>query len=105
MGLFCRCQLDALRNRRMSQDEEGRWDLLDQETAERVILDLGVLLGQVVQTAAPQTVCLEGQARWIGIANLVSVGQDIAVPASAIGVLARRAEDCPPQADRYPRGL
>lgn len=69
------------------------------------MLDLGVLLGQVVQTAAAQTICLEGQARWIGIANLVSAGQDITVLASAIGVLARRAEDCPPPAERYPRGL
>ncbi|MGZ8246265.1 hypothetical protein [Methylomagnum sp.] len=55
--------------------------------------------------AAAQTVILEGQARWTGIANLVSAGQDISVLASAIGVLARRAENCPPRADRYPRGL
>ncbi len=79
--------------------------MVDQETAERAILDLGVLVDQVVQTAAAQTVSLEGHGRWTGIANLVSAGQDIAVLASAIGVLARRAEDCAPLAARYPRGL
>jgi len=79
--------------------------LLDQETAERAIVDLGTLVDQVIRTAAAQPVILEGQNRWIGIANLVSAGQDISVLASAIGVLARRAENYPSNAERYPRGL
>ena len=79
--------------------------MLDQKTAERAILDLGVLVGQVAQSATAHTVVLEGQARWTGIANLVSAGQDITVLASAIGVLARRAVDRPRPADRYPRFL
>jgi len=62
-------------------------------------------VGQVIRSAATQPVLLEGQNRWIGIANLVSAGQDIAVLASAIGVLARRAENYPSNAERYPRGL
>ncbi|WP_439475947.1 hypothetical protein [Brevundimonas sp.] len=79
--------------------------MLDQETAERAIEDLGSLVNQVIAVAATQPVALKGEHRWIGITNLVSAGQDIAVLASAIGVLARRSEVYPPQAERYPRGL
>lgn len=79
--------------------------MLDQETVERAILDLGSLVDQVIVAAAAQPVLLDGRDRWIGITNLVSAGRDIAVLASAIAVLARRSEDHPPQAERYPRGL
>ena len=79
--------------------------MLDQETAERAIIDLAALVDQVILAAGEQPVRVQGQGRWAGITNLVSAGQDIAVLASAIGVLARRAEDCAPPAERYPRGL
>ena len=79
--------------------------MIDQETAERAMTDLGALVDQVICAAALQPPNLDGPERWIGITNLVSAGQDIAVLASAIGVLARRAEDLPASADRYPRGL
>ena len=79
--------------------------MIDQETAERAMTDLGSLVDQVICAAALQPPNLDGPERWIGITNLVSAGQDIAVLASAIGVLARRAEDLPASADRYPRGL
>ena len=67
--------------------------------------DLGALVDQVICAAALQPPNLDGPERWIGITNLVSAGQDIAVLASAIGVLARRSEDYPMPAERYPRGL
>ena len=79
--------------------------MLDQETAERAMMDLRSLVDQVIQAASLQPVNLTGPDRWIGITNLVSAGQDIAVLASAIGVLARRSEDYPMPAERYPRGL
>lgn len=79
--------------------------MLDHETAERAIEDLGSLVDQVIRAAAVQPILLEGQDRWIGITNLVSAGQDIAVLASAIGVLARRTEDHALHAERHPRGL
>ena len=79
--------------------------MLDEETAERAIGDLGSMVGQVIRSAATQPVLLDGRDRWVGITNLVSAGRDIAVLASAIGVLARRSEEHPSNAERYPRGL
>lgn len=79
--------------------------MLDQETTERAITDLGSLVDQVIQAASLQPANLTGPDRWIGITNLVSAGQDIAVLTSAIAVLARRSEDNPLPAERYPRGL
>jgi hypothetical protein len=78
---------------------------MDQETAHRAMTDLGSLVEHVVQSAALQPTDLNGPDRWIGITNLISAGQDIAVLASAMGVLARRSEDSPLPAERYPRGL
>jgi hypothetical protein len=91
----------------VSEDESqrGRLALLDHETAARAIEDLGSLVNQVISVAGEQPVALNGPDRWIGITNLISAGQDIAVLASAIGVLARRSEDGPLPAERYPRGL
>lgn len=79
--------------------------MLNQETAERAITDLRSVVDQLIQAAALQPSNLTGPDRWIGIANLVSAGQDIAALASAIGVIARRSEDDPRPAERYPRGL
>ena len=67
--------------------------------------DLGSLVAEVIQSATVQPSNLAGPDRWIGITNLISTGQDIAALAAAIGVLARQSEDCPPCAERYPRGL
>jgi len=63
------------------------------------------MVGHVIRSAATQPVLLDGRDRWVGITNLVSAGRDIAVLASAIGVLARRSEEHPSNAERYPRGL